>query len=668
MGVQSVLLEGECFMDKINEFPLLIVFLWHPEDKDKCKNIIDYCVKKLSRDRSNLFSHTINIPIRFCSSKDNELPKYDWTDSGADKVLLFCFSSMNLINSYLYGSSWVDYIKSKVTDNVELIGIALDETGYNLSSTRNFIRMSDYNADEYIYKRIFLAIAHRIYRNGLGRNKLKIFLSHTKADDYAVGFARYIKSYIDSKSDMRTFFDVTSIEVGADFDNEIDKGIKGASLLAINSDHYSGSYWCQKEILKAHDNDSPYIVVDMLQNYEDRSFPYLSNCPVIRVESKYSKLDILRALECILLETIRNEYALIQLNLIKNMEACCAHPPALYDLIKIQDKKSIYYPYPEVFEDEKSLLLNRYDEIKTPKSSDRQKWDNVKVGISISNSDICDLLATGIERKHLKLLAIELVGYFIGNNAKIVYGGDFRQNGFTRYLREEAEIQKNRSHTDKPVCMNYISWPYYLKSKSYEEEQWKAKCYTVMKLETIKPPKDLEFMIDEERGIYIAKNSERYVKTRCLTKMRNEMIDNSDIRIIAGGKITGYSGIMPGVLEEVLIAIKAKKPIYLIGGFGGITAKICQMMLGNNIPTELKKEWQMSRINMSDDEKSYFVNENEKVPNYEEIEELLKIDNLKNGLSEEENKLLFVTPSTDVIINLISKGYGEKYSRCDSIT
>ena len=189
-----------------------------------------------------------------------------------------------------------------------------------------------------------------------------------------------------------------------------------------------------------------------------------------------------------------------------------------------------------------------------------------------------------------------------------------------------------------------------------------------MKLETIKPPKDLEFMIDEERGICTAENSERYVKTRCLTKMRNEMIDNSDIRIIAGGKITGYSGIMPGVLEEVLIAIKAKKPIYLIGGFGGITAKICQMMLGDNIPTELKKEWQMSRISMSEDEKSYFVNENEKVPNYEEIEELLKIDNLKNGLSEEENKLLFVTPSTDVIINLISKGYGEKYSRCDSIT
>ena len=115
-----------------------------------------------------------------------------------------------------------------------------------------------------------------------------------------------------------------------------------------------------------------------------------------------------------------------------------------------------------------------------------------------------------------------------------------------------------------------MAWPYSIKSED-DDEQWKARCYGIMTLECVNPPSDVDSLIvDKYKQIYRCQNVERYVKTRCLTEMRNEMIKSSDIRISAGGWITGYSGIMPGVLEEILIAIKEEKPLYLLDGLVGL--------------------------------------------------------------------------------------------------
>lgn len=42
-------------------------------------------------------------------------------------------------------------------------------------------------------------------------------------------------------------------------------------------------------------------------------------------------------------------------------------------------------------------------------------------------------------------------------------------------------------------------------------------------------------------------------------------------RICLGGKMTGYEGIEPGVIEEARFALEFDKPLYLMGGFGGAT-------------------------------------------------------------------------------------------------
>jgi hypothetical protein len=49
-------------------------------------------------------------------------------------------------------------------------------------------------------------------------------------------------------------------------------------------------------------------------------------------------------------------------------------------------------------------------------------------------------------------------------------------------------------------------------------------------------------------------------------------------RILLGGKRNGFRGVMPGVLEEAIMAVEARQPVYIAGGFGGVTWDIASML------------------------------------------------------------------------------------------
>ena len=63
-----------------------------------------------------------------------------------------------------------------------------------------------------------------------------------------------------------------------------------------------------------------------------------------------------------------------------------------------------------------------------------------------------------------------------------------------------------------------------------------------------------------------------------LTAMRELMRDQTGARIVLGGKLDGYVGTMPNVAEEALLAIKAKQPVFLVGGFGGCAVDIAETL------------------------------------------------------------------------------------------
>jgi len=63
-----------------------------------------------------------------------------------------------------------------------------------------------------------------------------------------------------------------------------------------------------------------------------------------------------------------------------------------------------------------------------------------------------------------------------------------------------------------------------------------------------------------------------------LTAMRQKLVALTSGRLMIGGKCTGFSGRLPGLVEEALLSLVAKQPLYLAAGFGGATAEIARVL------------------------------------------------------------------------------------------
>jgi hypothetical protein len=60
--------------------------------------------------------------------------------------------------------------------------------------------------------------------------------------------------------------------------------------------------------------------------------------------------------------------------------------------------------------------------------------------------------------------------------------------------------------------------------------------------------------------------------------LRRQMAENTHSRVLVGGKLRGFLGAMPGVVEEAIFAIERRQPIYMAGGFGGATTAIARRL------------------------------------------------------------------------------------------
>ena len=141
------------------------------------------------------------------------------------------------------------------------------------------------------------------------------------------------------------------------------------------------------------------------------------------------------------------------------------------------------------------------------------------------------------------------------------------------------------------------------------------------------------------------------VLRRSLTALRKFMAFNTNARVLIGGRRDGFQGTMPGLLEEALISTQIEQPLYLAGGFGGITVDIIKVVGlddGAWIPSE--------DLSTRDDRLSKA---------FKQLFQARKKADPKrssNGLSEEENRRLAATHRPSEIAALISLGLGRRFA------
>ena len=660
--------------------PLAVHFVWHPNDNINT-TIMDFR-RYLTRDIDRPFSRELNIPTFLYSSQKRSHPPSNFPKKLAKKDVIFLFLSANT----LMIPSWKEYINSlPERKNYHLVPVAVEHEGIGHTSegrlkSLNCIRMFEWNEDFKKEYAIFY-LSHELYRFGLKNinllesgidSSIRLFLSHAKKGDTGLKHAKAIKKFIDN-SNMQGFFDVNDISSGFKFDEEIEKHIKRSTLIAIESDAYSTRYWCQREILTAKREKRPIILVNSLEEYEDRVFPAASNIPCVHITAEpLNDKDILRILIAALLETIRFEHARKLLTYYRNQKwidqnaVIFARPPEIQQIVEIlkKNKKSnnlvICYPEPPLYKEETEWADYFNITVSTPLwSSDKKSYKNKKFRIGLS---IADYQPDGYDKQNqdldeLKRFSQSLARHLLANKHTLIYGGDLRNDGFTQFILDEATVLRDRLQLDKLFVENYLAWPLNVKQ---ENLKWYANYNTVVKPVSASIPDDIKSLIHDISTFLPPDCLEnKYIWSRCLTTMREESIKSSDIRILVGGKFENYLGKMPGVLEEFLIAYKQDLVIFLVGGLGGLTKKLCISIKNRKIEEEFTEEWQMNHNNAYKDLQK-IASQHGKHTDYKNLKkviEKIKIIELakRSKLTIEEYERLMTTPFIDESIYLILK-------------
>lgn len=661
--------------------PLTISFIWHPSDSEKVTPILEVIRNSLARDKEKPFSRELNIPLFFFSTQNSGVVPAHKPESPARSNIIFVFASTNTVGT----KAWKTYIEElpQASSN-HIVPIAIDHNGFGHRGSLaglNCIRTDDWPVNNRDLHAV-VAIAHEIYRYGceskpIGdkgiQSSITLFLSHSKIGETGKGHAEKLKQFIDN-TNMNRFFDANEISPGYQFDQEIERHIRDSTLLAIVSDAYSSRYWCQREVLLAKQYDRPIVVVDCLHNFEDRIFPAASNVPCIHVSSSVpiSESDILRILSAAIIETVRYNYSKQCLDAYKGagwIDANCkliARPPEIRQMLNYKKNgvQKLCYPEPPIYLIEADwhgeLGMQAFTPLWNP--LERELFSKERVGISISEVYGEGFSDYHIHADNLVRLAQDIGRHLLARSATLIYGGDMRPGGFTEFILDEARILKDRLGETPPHVKNYLAWPLYVSDSVVTA--WRAKYHEIMETIECEIPDDVANNLDKKAFLPPNTCLNSYIWSRCLTEMRNESIASSTTRICAGGKLTGYKGKMPGVLEEIILAINEHKPMFLIGAFGGVVGDVCKLILSHDVPETLTENWQISN-NAGYSDLQELASSSGHGSDYEAITQSIKQLNVsilarRCGLNEMEYKRLMVSPFVDECVYLILKGLKEK--------
>ena len=253
--------------------------------------------------------------------------------------------------------------------------------------------------------------------------------------------------------------------------------------------------------------------------------------------------------------------------------------------------------------------------------------------IALSISESPDMLTLGLSDEHLRDAMVGIARHLLRTGVKLVYGGDLRQYGFSELLFEMVARYRpvGEDIAEYVGVTNYLAWPVHIQmsyKKLKETTDALAGSAQLICLDINGKPMTLEERSKRKQGKPTDTDW-----SRGLTAMRKYMLSNTNARIVLGGRVDGYKGEMPGIAEEALLSLKAKQPLFVIGGYGGCSREIA-------VSIGLLKERIFDRCSW---------------PGQDAFGHFSAAD-LNNGLNYEGNSTLASTPHIDQAIVLILRG------------
>lgn len=193
----------------------------------------------------------------------------------------------------------------------------------------------------------------------------------------------------------------------------------------------------------------------------------------------------------------------------------------------------------------------------------RDALDGITVGISVSDS--ADLARLGLDARHADLAVGEITRAILLAGGTIAYGGRLRPSGFTQQVMNEVR----RFGVARRSLQLYVALPEHTAMSRDELDRIDRQLGiwgTLTTLDEQGDPTNWRRLAPSDGPLPDEQRAAAY------SGLRRHMADNIDGRILVGGKLRGFLGGMPGVVEEAILAVERRQPVYLAGGFGGAAA------------------------------------------------------------------------------------------------
>lgn len=203
----------------------------------------------------------------------------------------------------------------------------------------------------------------------------------------------------------------------------------------------------------------------------------------------------------------------------------------------------------------------------------RDALQGVKVGISVSDSQ--DIERLGLSRTHTEMAIGEIARAVLIAGGHLVYGGRIKSSGFTQYLIHEVTRYGCDYATGQLTLCLAAPEHHKLSRHEYDEvdqelgTKGRIICLDKAGHEISNISKREAERSDPVSGLEIANS---------YSAMRHYMGTITDARVIIGGQLSNFAGSMPEIVEEAIIAIKARQPIYISAGFGGAAALVAKRL------------------------------------------------------------------------------------------
>ena len=676
---------------------LIIYVVWHPGFQ-RGQAIAEAVYTQFSRDPERPYMRALGIPV-FYRSADQSLPMPIPVEEALHTAIITLVDAKMVLTP-----GWAEYVETlwqQVSGSCErhrLYPVAMSASAYQFSaqiSEVNFIRLQ-HLAPESSLLPFLNQLTNELARLLTKRpaiaeldtapslppaapERMQLFISHAKLDGEKTALA--LRDHIQKTLPLDTFFDAIDIAAGFRFEDQINQGIEHGALAVVQTDAYASRIWCQHEVIRAKRRGRPVVVIHCIEEGEARSFPYIGNVPTIRWRAdEPARLDAVVGL--VLREVLRSEYFRRHFDDLKELfhtpstVRALPRAPELLTCLALRSESAqvpyFVYPDPPLAKQEADLLteLDPNLRLTTPTLLFAMPSEPVtfadhglaraaagwRIGLSVSDSP--DLAAQGLGSAHLRDAATEFARFLLAAGATLAYGGDLRQGGFTEVLFELLSTYRALTGETVDAIQSYLPWPLHV---DLSEEQ-EAQLIRTARFHKVPAPADVGV---EVARIASAKDlppnipQNRVAWAKSLSAMRQRMNTEIHVRLLLGGQARGL-GKYPGLAEEALLAIRQKKPVYLLGAFGGCTEAVIQAICGQK-PETLTLEFQGASAEAGEAIALYNAQlrrGDEPIDYTAMVSEFEKsgINGLNNGLSETENRRLFSSAYLPEMIALTLRG------------